>query len=268
MGSFFTDRLVQYELIKVTMFALQIMLFCVACGLNCVDLADWDEYDSLNKQIAIYLTGALICGIVAFRHLSKAARLACGLVLLMSIVWLLQLFSWCRNNALHPPHWKERMSLQQGADKACELKEWEKAEHLYKSIKDKETSGYFPLSHSSNELELAYVLEQEKKFQEAEQVYLQALHSMEKKHDRRSYDFVTCVQNLAIFYQGQQRYREAEPLFKQALQLHKSNDGTWESMLCREDYARLLKKTGRGAEAKSLEEEAKRIRSSFPADAQ
>lgn len=253
---------------KVVMLVLQVVFFCNAILLSCITLADYDEYGALYAKVAMYLSGALICGIFAFRLLSKGARLACGVILLVSLAYLLQVMSWCWNNALHPPHRKELRSLQNDADKACDLHKWEKAEHIYKEIADKEKSGYFASSHSSNELSLAYVLEQERKFEEAERVYLQALHTMDQTHERRSYDLVTCVQNLAIFYQDQKRYSEAEPLFKRALQLHKSDDGSWESMLCREDYARLLRHNGRVSEAKTLEEEAKSIRSRFPAEAQ
>lgn len=268
-AEFSMDRLsTQNELIKVTILILQVVFFCVALALSCTTLADSDGYGPLCAEIAIYLTGTLTCGVIAFRLLGKGARLACGLFLLVSLVWMLQVLSWCWHNALHPPHWKELASLGNEADKACDLHDWEKAEHLYKTIRDKEKSGYFALSHSSNELTLAYVLEQERKFHEAEQVYLQALHTMEQTHDRRSYKLVTCVQNLAIFYQDQKRYSEAEPLFKRALQLHKQDDGTWESMLCREDYAQLLRESGRALEARALEKEAKAIRSRFPADAQ
>lgn len=255
--------------LKMTMSTAQGLLFCAAIGLSCLTLADADGYGLLSAEMAFYLSGSLICGVIAFSLLSsKGARLACGLTLLISVVYLVQDLSWCWHNALHPPHWKELTLLRDQAFKALDSQDWEKAENLYKAIKDKEKSGYFASSHSSNELALAYALEQEKKFKEAEQIYLQALQSMERTHERRSYELVTCVQNLAIFYLDQKRYSEAEPLFKRALHLHKHDDGTWESMLCRENYASLLRNTGRTSEATVLEKEAKVIRSQFPADAQ
>jgi tetratricopeptide (TPR) repeat protein len=248
---------------------LEIVLFCAAIFLSVLDCGDYDMYTFVYASMALYLFGALICGGFAWKSVSKGFKVACGVIMLLSAVLLPQDLWWCWNNALHPPHYREHMALQSAADNASEKVDAAKAEQLYKTIMEKEKSGWFP-RHSFNDLKLADALEQQKKFKEAEQVYLQALHTMEQAppNDPRNGLLVTCVQNLAIFYQDQKRYADAEPLFKRALQLHKRSDGTWEAMLCREDYARLLRETGRASEAKPLEQEAKAIRGQFPPDQQ
>ncbi len=70
------------------------------------------------------------------------------------------------------------------------------------------------------------------------------------------------LNNLALLYEAQGKYAEAEPLYERSLAI-------WEKALRPEhpkvatgleNYARLLGKTGRGAEATKMEARAKVIR--------
>ncbi|HEY9714447.1 MAG TPA: tetratricopeptide repeat protein [Chroococcales cyanobacterium] len=156
---------------------------------------------------------------------------------------------------------QECVDLQLSADRAFDQADYNKAEQLFKTILKKEQSGWF-LGHQFNDFKLADALEKQRKFDEAEKVYIGALRTLEKRHGDGS-ELVTCLQNLAIFYWMQRRYGEAEPLFRRALQLHRLHDHTWESILCREDYAQLLRATNRTENALTLEQEAKTIRAEF-----
>jgi tetratricopeptide (TPR) repeat protein len=153
--------------------------------------------------------------------------------------------------------------LDDYANRAEEEKNFAKAEQIYASILQKEKSGDFP-NRSWVELRLANALEEQGKLKEAEQVLRSALKSNDvhrQNHTFERKDRVTCVQNLAILYKEDQQYKNAEECFKRALTMHaEDRDESWETMLCNEDYAKLLKATGRSIEATRFDNEAKRIR--------
>jgi tetratricopeptide (TPR) repeat protein len=75
------------------------------------------------------------------------------------------------------------------------------------------------------------------------------------------------LHNLAACYRLQQRYKDAEPLYRRALEVvrltlgHESPDQT----SCMWHYALLLRQTRRKTEAVKLEEEAKRMAAKDPA---
>jgi tetratricopeptide (TPR) repeat protein len=244
-----------------TLLVWAIVLFCLALGMTTLDLADRDAYVFIYAYAAVFLVGALVCGVcgaASWKSISKRFKIASVVIMLLSFLMLPKLLEWCCQKALHPTHYKELMALEQAARKAMDDGNGAKAEQLYKSIMQKEQSGWFP-GHSSNELALAYALEQQKKFKEAEQLYLQTLRTWEKTADSAS--LATCEQNLAIFYLDRKRYLQAEAFFKRALRLHNErHDRSWESMLCREDYAQVLRATDRTEEAEPLERDAKAIR--------
>ncbi len=72
----------------------------------------------------------------------------------------------------------------------------------------------------------------------------------------------TSLNNLAIIYNEQGRYAEAEPLYKRALAIWEKALGPEHPRVAKslENYAALLRETGRGAEAGKMEARAKAIR--------
>ena len=72
----------------------------------------------------------------------------------------------------------------------------------------------------------------------------------------------TSLNNLALVYQAQGRYAEAEPLHKRALRIDEKALGPEHPDVAQslENSAALLRETGRGAEAAKLEARAKVIR--------
>ena len=72
----------------------------------------------------------------------------------------------------------------------------------------------------------------------------------------------TSLNNLALVYQAQGKYAEAEPLFKRALAIQEKALGPEhpDVATCLQNYADLLRKMNRGEEAEKLEARAKAIR--------
>jgi tetratricopeptide (TPR) repeat protein len=70
------------------------------------------------------------------------------------------------------------------------------------------------------------------------------------------------LNNLALLYQAQGKYSEAEPLFKRALAIKEKALGPEHLSVATtlENYAALLRKTNREVEAIKLEARAKAIR--------
>ncbi len=70
------------------------------------------------------------------------------------------------------------------------------------------------------------------------------------------------LNNLALLYKAQGRYAEAEPLYKRSLAIDEKALGPEHPAVATslENYAALLRKTGRGAEAENKEARAKAIR--------
>ncbi len=71
------------------------------------------------------------------------------------------------------------------------------------------------------------------------------------------------LNNLALLYQAQDKYAEAESLYKRSLAIREKalEPGHPDVALSLENYARLLRKTGRITEAAKLEARAKAVRS-------
>jgi tetratricopeptide (TPR) repeat protein len=70
------------------------------------------------------------------------------------------------------------------------------------------------------------------------------------------------LNNLALLYKAQSRYADAEPLYQRALGIFEKNPGPEHPDVATslENYAALLRDTGRGTEAEELEARAKAIR--------
>lgn len=75
-------------------------------------------------------------------------------------------------------------------------------------------------------------------------------------------DSASTLNTLALLYQSQGRYADAEPLFQRALTINEKAVGPMHPRLAQalENYALLLRNTQRGVEAEKLEARAKAIR--------
>ena len=98
-------------------------------------------------------------------------------------------------------------------------------------------------------------------YREAIKQYEEALKEAEKfgEADLR---YATTLNNLAYSYDAQRRYTEAEPLYRRALEIRRKTLDPWHPKLAEslENYAALLRDTGRSAEAAKMEARAKAIR--------
>ena len=101
-------------------------------------------------------------------------------------------------------------------------------------------------------------------YAEAEKLLLAALKEAEKLDEQDA--LATSLNNLGALYNTQGKYAEAEPLLKRSL-------ATWEKAVGPEhpdvamglqNYAELLRKTNREAEAKKMESRAEAIRAKHP----
>ncbi len=70
------------------------------------------------------------------------------------------------------------------------------------------------------------------------------------------------LNNLALLYDDQGKYAEAEPLYKRSLAIRENALGSQHPDVAEslENYAALLRETGRGAEATKMKARAKAIR--------
>ncbi len=75
-------------------------------------------------------------------------------------------------------------------------------------------------------------------------------------------DVAQSLNNLALLYQAQSRYAEAEPLYRRSLAIWEKALGPEHPNLATslENYAALLRATGRTAEADKMEARAEAIR--------
>ena len=75
----------------------------------------------------------------------------------------------------------------------------------------------------------------------------------------------TTLNNLAVLYQAQGKYADAEPLYKLALAIWEKALGPEHPHVATslENYAALLRKTGRGNEAIRMKARAKAIRAKY-----
>ena len=99
------------------------------------------------------------------------------------------------------------------------------------------------------------------RYAEAEKYYLAALKEAEifGPEDTR---IATTLDNLALLYDTQGEYAEAEPLLKRSLKIYQKFLGPDHLNVARflENYAALLRKMEREAEATEMEARAKEIR--------
>ncbi len=74
------------------------------------------------------------------------------------------------------------------------------------------------------------------------------------------------LNDLASLYQDQGKYTEAEPLYKRSLAIYERVLGPEHSHVATslENYAALLRKTGRVGEAARMETRAKKMRTKHP----
>src|SRR5215472_15865496 len=102
---------------------------------------------------------------------------------------------------------------------------------------------------------------QQGRYTEAEKLFEAALKEAEG-FGPQDLDVATSLNNLAVLYSAQGKYVEAEPLFKRALAIQEKALGLEHPDVAAtmENYAALLSKTKREAEAAQVEANARRIR--------
>jgi tetratricopeptide (TPR) repeat protein len=98
-------------------------------------------------------------------------------------------------------------------------------------------------------------------YRDAEPLFQRALAIREKALGPEHLDVATSLNNLALVYQAQGKYADAEPLYKRSLEILEKAAGPPQRVTTvLANYAALLKKTGRGTEAKEMKARAKTIR--------
>ncbi len=89
-----------------------------------------------------------------------------------------------------------------------------------------------------------------------------AEHAQQIGQDEGYPNVAQSLNNLALLYQAQGKYAEAEPHYKRSLAIKDKVLGSEHPSVATslENYAALLRKTGRGTEATKMEARAKAIR--------
>lgn len=101
-------------------------------------------------------------------------------------------------------------------------------------------------------------------YSEAEKLFKRVIDSFKRLRPDQP-DVAIAIRGLAKLYTDQGRYTDAEPLFIQAIGIQKQKLGEVNSELARslKEYASLLRKTHREAEAAELEKQAKVIKDKY-----
>lgn len=104
-----------------------------------------------------------------------------------------------------------------------------------------------------------------KKYREMEPILKEALRIREKCLGMEHPLVSTSLKNLARLYYFQTRYELSEPLFKRALTIRQKVYGKNHSRYAdvEEQYAKLLRKTGRAMQAQEMENNVRQVRARF-----
>jgi tetratricopeptide (TPR) repeat protein len=95
-------------------------------------------------------------------------------------------------------------------------------------------------------------------YDHAEKSFIVALNYQHKNPKGDSQTTLKCLDGLAVVYLKQEKYKEAEPLLKEGLEIRKKIsvlDSDPDLKQCIRQYATVLRNTGRAADAKSLEQQ-------------
>ncbi|WP_165423474.1 FxSxx-COOH system tetratricopeptide repeat protein [Ktedonosporobacter rubrisoli] len=105
---------------------------------------------------------------------------------------------------------------------------------------------------------LAWLYVEQNIYEQAENLFKRSLFIREKALGEDHPEVVFCLVNLASCYRNQGKYAEAEPLYRRALDIVEQLDT--DVVVVLENYAELLRQTGREDEARVLESRALTIR--------
>jgi tetratricopeptide (TPR) repeat protein len=171
-----------------------------------------------------------------------------------------------REKTLGPNHPDTAVSLNNLGELYRARGKYAKAEPLYQralKIKEKALAPNHP-SVGSSLHNLGTLYYYQGKYDKAEPLYRRALKIREETLGPDHPDVATTLNNMAKLYYVRGKYSEAEPLYRKALKISAKaslNDSGTAKLL--ENYAALLKKTGREGEATTLEARAQAIREKY-----
>jgi tetratricopeptide (TPR) repeat protein len=157
------------------------------------------------------------------------------------------------------PHIKEQQALRHLLDKAFDEKHYSDAEKICRQFEEKKRSGYF-IYVDWLDKDLSWALLGEKKYDEAINVG-RSIVETDKKTPRDLRQLSADTQDLARMYSKAKRYSEAGPLFEAALDLYREDNNLDEyyAVVCRKEYAKMLRKVGNTEQAKVQENEAEKV---------
>ncbi|MFQ5673411.1 MAG: tetratricopeptide repeat protein, partial [Nitrospinales bacterium] len=99
-------------------------------------------------------------------------------------------------------------------------------------------------------------------YEKAQFLYLDLLRIMKKNKKTKSQNFATLLENLADIYCLEEKFKEAQPLFKESLEIMEEIYGVNDPKLITtlETYAAVSRKLVQKGKARELEARAKKIR--------
>jgi tetratricopeptide (TPR) repeat protein len=109
---------------------------------------------------------------------------------------------------------------------------------------------------------MARLRQTQKRYADAEQLYIRALAIAESERGRNHPDAAVCLSNLAGLLAVEEKYPEAEAAYKEALAIFEATLGAEHEGVVRVlvNYAALLRKMDRTADAEAIEARVKAIR--------
>jgi tetratricopeptide (TPR) repeat protein len=225
----------------------------LAVWLSLADYTDPDFRGPVSVYVCLLCLFAIVSGLIIWRKLIGYQRSICVGSLVVSALLLLQgIYVVARYFSEGPSHVAEMLKVRRSAWDAEAHQEFAEAERIYKSMIEKERSGWYKQTGAN--LYLGEVLEKQGKNQEAESHYMAAIEQQQTQHDN---SISVTLEELANLYFKEKRYKESDIQFKRALALYRQGRGEQSDYLrCLQRYEALLRLAGSSEQLEAVTRES------------
>jgi tetratricopeptide (TPR) repeat protein len=250
-----------FDMIRLWIFIVaQASLACLGTWVAIVNCAFFELAAFLIVFSIIAQIGSLICGLVIFKSQWQLGKVISLILMLLCLLTLPELLVRRLPAMLSDLHAGEQQRLRQAIGRA--RNGYPEAERLYKILVSKERSGYFREYSVADELDLARILVNEKKFEEAEGAYKHAIEKTPYEFPGNDALLIEFIKELADVYSTDKKYNESEAAYNSALAIndksrkkreHESSYYDRTANRISAGYIKVLRESGRTDQADALE---------------